>query len=414
VPKKQRGKRKPALVFMLHGTGLNHGWSFWNYPIADGTFRGDDIVVSPDGLTPGNGDTFNFVQNKKDGEQIVALIKHFRSKFDVGNVYLYGHSQGAFFCYWFAGEHPELVDGIVAHAGNVLDVRHSKLAKDRVAIGILHARSDQVVPAECAERTEKIYHDQDYRKVKCWIVDGIRDQAGHWPLPTHVATMFEWLDEVSTSNPVQAVEVARSALAGKEPNFAVAVRAAGEARVGLKKYKGEDKSEALETLDEIDGALSACAAAATAVLVPAFEAADKGKEPGPWASDARWCRQAFAGSDVFATGAKPLASLFKKHDKAIAALARIKDPDSKKYAKAALKALRSGYVGEGWGALGLDLSRRIEAGWAPIEGWPDDVAAAVSAAGAGDDLVATEPLAKAIADALEGYGKEHPALLSRD
>lgn len=175
VPKKQRGKPKPVLVFMLHGTGLNHGWSFWNYPIADGTFRGDDIVVSPDGLTPGNGDTFNFVQNKKDGEQIVALIKHFRSK----------------------------------------------LAKDRVAIGILHARSDQVVPAECAERTENIYHDQDYRKVKCWIVDGIRDQAGHWPLPTHVATMFEWLDEVSTSNPVQAFEVARSALAEKEPNFAV-------------------------------------------------------------------------------------------------------------------------------------------------------------------------------------------------
>ena len=103
LPKKSRSKRKPALVLMLHGTGLNHGWSFWNYPIGSGVFQPNDIVVSPDGLTPGNGETFNFVQNKKDEGQIVGLIELFRSNFDVGNVYLYGHSQGAFFCYWFAG-----------------------------------------------------------------------------------------------------------------------------------------------------------------------------------------------------------------------------------------------------------------------------------------------------------------------
>ena len=86
LPKKARGRRKPCLIFMLHGTGLNHGWSFWNYPIAKGAFRGDDIVVSPDGLTPGQGETFNFVQGKKDGEQIEHLIELFRGQFDIGNV----------------------------------------------------------------------------------------------------------------------------------------------------------------------------------------------------------------------------------------------------------------------------------------------------------------------------------------
>ncbi|QDV06086.1 Alpha/beta hydrolase family protein [Planctomycetes bacterium Poly30] len=412
LPQKQRGRRKPALVFMLHGTGLNHGWSFWNYPIAKGTFRGEDIVVSPDGLTPGSGDTFNFVQNKTDEEQIVGLIELFRSRFDIGNVYLYGHSQGAFFCYWFAGEHPELVDGIVAHAGNVLNVQHPKIAKEKVAIGILHARSDQVVPVSCAERTETIYRDQGYQKVKCWIVEGIRDQAGHWPLPTHVATMFEWLDEVATFHPVQAVEVARGALADKEPNFSVAIRAAGDAREGLKKYRGDDKAVALAMLDEIDGALARCAEAAAAALVPVFEAAGKGKEPGPWAADVRWCRQAFARSDAFARGTKSFASTFKSHDKAIAALARIKDPESKKYAKAALNALRDGFVGEGWEALALDLKGRIEGGWAPIDGLEDDVDAAISSASLDDEKDRTDALTSALAEALEACKGDYPAVFA--
>jgi predicted esterase len=207
-------------LLMLHGTGLNHGWSFWNYPIL-GDFRRRDIVVSPDGLTPGHGDTFNFVQGQKDGEQIAGLITEFKKRFPVGRVYLYGHSQGAFFCYWFAGEHPGLVDGIVAHAGNVLDVNHGKLSKEKVAIGILHGRADAVVPVECATRTEKIYRDQGYQKLKLEIVEGLTEQSGHWPLPNHVAKLLEWLDQVSVQSAARAVRTAASALCGQNPDLGV-------------------------------------------------------------------------------------------------------------------------------------------------------------------------------------------------
>ena len=97
LPKKLADGKPRALTLMLHGTGLKWGWAFWNYPIANGGFRGDDIVVAPEGMTPGGGDTFNFVQDKKDGDHIAGLIAWFKKKFTIDRVYLYGHSQGAFF-----------------------------------------------------------------------------------------------------------------------------------------------------------------------------------------------------------------------------------------------------------------------------------------------------------------------------
>src|SRR5262245_46009905 len=48
LPKKLDRANPPNLLLMLHGTGLKWGWAFWNYPIAEGAFRGDDIVVAPE------------------------------------------------------------------------------------------------------------------------------------------------------------------------------------------------------------------------------------------------------------------------------------------------------------------------------------------------------------------------------
>ena len=96
-----------------------------------------------------------------------GLIAYFKKKLPIGKVYLYGHSQGAFFAYWFAGEHPELVDGIVAHAGNVLaDVKHPKAAKEKVAIGILHGRADAVVPVDAPTRPRRSTRSRGTRSCK--------------------------------------------------------------------------------------------------------------------------------------------------------------------------------------------------------------------------------------------------------
>jgi len=316
VPKDIDAKNPPDLLLMLHGTGMNHGWSFWNYPIL-GDFRRRDIVVSPDGLTPGNGDTFNFVQGPKDGEQIAGLIADFKKRFPIGRVYLYGHSQGAFFCYWFAGEHPELVDGIVAHAGNVLDVKHDKLAKQKVAIGILHGRADAVVPVDCAIRTDKIYREQGYAKVRLEIVDGLTEQSGHWPLPVQVASMLEWLDQVSTQSAAQAMRTAVSELQREMPDLGVVGDLLGRAKKLLPKADPADKAALPPAIEAMQAFLD------KAVLVHSQALLADGAALAPNAAFGEWAPQFSIADRAFADHAEWKKAMAKtretksRHDKAV-------------------------------------------------------------------------------------------------
>ena len=251
----------PNLIFMFHGTGGNHGWSFWNYPIGSNGFRPNDIVVSPEGMTPGQGSTFNFVQNKNDEEQIVGLIKNFKSRFKINKVFLYGHSQGAFFAYWFAGQQPKLVDGFIAHAGNLLaNVAHPKFARENLAVAILHGRADAVVPVSCATSSHEAYKKMGYRRLKLEIVEGLNERTGHWPLPAQVSQLFLWLDKVSTSSADSAVQAFEDELKAKNPSLESLQILISKSETLIKKYRGKDKkdvaariAEARKTMDELCG-----------------------------------------------------------------------------------------------------------------------------------------------------------------
>jgi len=316
LPKDIDGKNPPDLLLMLHGTGLDHRWSFANYPIL-GDFRRRDIVVSPDGLTPGGGGTFNFVQGPKDGEQIAGLIADFKKRFPIGRVYLYGHSQGAFFCYWFAGEHPELVDGIVAHAGNVLDVKHDKLAKQKVAIGILHGRADAVVPVDCAIRTETIYREQGYAKVRLEIVDGLTEQSGHWPLPVQVASMLEWLDQVSTQSAAQAVRTAIGELQRELPDLGVVGDLLGRAKKLLPKADPADKAALPPAIDALQTFLDKTVLVHSQALLAGGAALDPNAAFGEWAPQFGIAERAFADHAEWKKAMAKTRETKSRHDKAV-------------------------------------------------------------------------------------------------
>lgn len=349
LPEKLDSKSPPDLLLMFHGTGLNHEWSFANYPImAD--FRRRDIVVSPDGVTPGQGTTFNFVQGPKDGEQVEGLINDFRKRFPVGRVYLYGHSQGAFFSYWFASEHPELVDGIVAHAGNLLDVKHSKLAKQKVAIGILHGRADAVVPVECATRTEKIYREQGYEKVKLMIVDGLSEQSGHWPLPMQLAQMLDWLDQVSTQSAAQSLRIIASELARKNVDLGVVVEQVGKARKLLPKADEADKKVLPAQLDALSAFLDKAAAAHAGKLGQEPALVDAKAPFGPWAAHFLLADRAFGDLPAWRKAMGKPRELAAQADKQVEKALKGLEKPAKDSIAAALKAceeaFRSPRVGE--------------------------------------------------------------------
>jgi len=354
LPTKIDARKPPDLILMLHGTGLNHGWSFWNYGIGAGRFRPDDIVVSPDGCTPG-GATFNFTQNKKDGDQIADLIRLFKKTYPIDNVYLYGHSQGAFFCYWFAGEHPELVDAFIAHAGNVLSVKHPKAARENIGVAILHADADQVVNVACAHRSHKIYKDQGYKKLKLEIVEGLRKQAGHWPLPEHVKKLLEWCDRVSTKTAGGALDIAEDA-ALKDPVALVTVsEALTSATTLLKKHRGKDKAALTLRLKSLSDLITKAGDAHGASFA-GLKSADL-KTYGPWAAHFRSVHRAVASDPGFKKAARLLVSKARTDTKAAKkALGKLEKSGAKAFA-AGVTVWRKATLAEGYDDLESALIR---------------------------------------------------------
>ncbi|HIC24124.1 MAG TPA: hypothetical protein EYO84_11890 [Planctomycetes bacterium] len=363
LPHQINPKKPPNLVLMLHGTGLTWGWAFWNYPISNGRFRGNDIVIAPEGMTPGGGDSFNFIQGKTDGDHIAGLIRHFRSKFPIDKVYVYGHSQGAFFCYWFAGAYTELVDGIVAHAGNVLSVNHNKLAKDKVAIGILHGKADAVVSVECAYRTEKIYKQQGYKKIKMSIVEGLTERSGHWPLPTQVAEMFDWLDQVNADSPQLALSVALSELAKDSPDLEIVSSAAYKAKSLAKRMKGAEGKALRATIDTVVNFLEEVQSAHASIIKQAQKASKSANKGSfhPWMAHFRIVNASFTGSASWRKNLKSLVSTSKKQQRAVdAALSVISNKLNRGTLKQAVGVLQKSMLASNAQELELTFSRMAQ------------------------------------------------------
>jgi len=344
------GPRAPHLILMLHGTGLTYPWAFWNYPIHTGHFRKHDFVVAPESENPNSG----FFQGKPDREEVAGLIKLFRKTWpQIRNVYLYGHSQGAFFCYYFAGEEPGMIDGVVAHAGNFFKAKLDKGARDKVAIGILHGRADAVVTVQCAFSTELIYREGGYRNVKLMVVDGLNETSGHWPLPWHLPRMLAWCDQVTARNPVDAAEAALEELAQEEPDLAAVATAVAAGRKLLEKASPEDARIASERLAAIEALLDAAREAFAAALLP--EAGAQSKSNGPWPSQFRIAQAAFGPKWREAAAALQKEAL--RHTKAVAeAVQGLAKGSKKSYAKA-LATLQEAFLGDGYEHLLLQAGR---------------------------------------------------------
>ncbi len=349
--------RGPALILMLHGTGLRWGWAFWNYPgIKTGKWRPNDIVVAPDGMTPDGRGNFNFIQNKENGEQIAGLIKDFRKAYDIDRVYLYGHSQGAFFCYWFAGEYPDLVDGIVPHAGNVLSVRHSKQSRD-VAIGIVHGIADAVVTVNCAFRTAQIYRDEDYPMVKLHAVEGLTEQSGHWPLPYQVSQMMDWLDKVTVNDPATAAKIIHAELELEKPDLATVRMLLDRSAKMLKKYKGDDAEDVKNLLDSGWDRFGLIAQAQMRDL-EAHTAKLKSKPNfGAWVSQFTAMNEVFYDHDNWKPAMKKAQSLAGKHNKAVAKAISGLGVANPKAFTSGLKALETGFLSPRYEELVIRMQR---------------------------------------------------------
>jgi hypothetical protein len=251
------------------------------------------------------------------------------------------------------------VNGIVAHAGNVLDVNHPKLAKQKIGIGILHGKADAVVSVECAYRTEKIYREQGYKKLKLYVVEGLTKRSGHWPLPKQVLEMFEWLDRVTVDTADGAVAVALSELAKAAPDLLVVVEAASDARRLFKKYKGKDRAELKAKLEAIEAFIGHAAAAHADHIRTCINSLKPMAATECWPAHFRLVSPALRNAAAWRRILRAQNALADRHEKSVArACKSLSKRPSKKAFVAALKALEESTLAESYAEL-RDLVGRV-------------------------------------------------------
>jgi len=197
------------VTVILHGTGLDYRWGHWNNPT--GIFRPDDIVLSVDGPTP-NGDSRLFMGEKPDAEAFKQFLDEMREVFAIDGLFLYGHSQGGFFTIYFAGEYPEAVSGVVAHASGAWN--WSKMGKKvkRVPIAFMHGTNDPVVPYRQSPGSRDAYADEGFDLLHLRRMPGYN----HWPNAVRATEVIGWCDGMSTEDPAEALREALEILRKKK------------------------------------------------------------------------------------------------------------------------------------------------------------------------------------------------------
>lgn len=226
VPKAYDAAKGANLTVVLHGNGLDYRWTFWNHK--EGEFRPDDIVVSLEGTEKlASTGAFEFVGGRDSCTKVHATLEELKATWKVNQTFLYGHSQGSFFVFEYAGEYPKDVAGVVGHAGALWNT--SKLAKANhgQAIAFLHGTDDANVPWAQSVDGRTAYREADYPLVH---LRTLWDWP-HAPNWRQAMNQLSWCEGMTSSDPAR-VATCLEALAddqawgGVDPAacFAVATR----------------------------------------------------------------------------------------------------------------------------------------------------------------------------------------------
>lgn len=235
VPKGYDGKVSRNLTVILHGTGLDWRWGPANHPV--GVFRPDDVVVSVDGTSPGNNGTRLFLQGQKDADAFAAFLGELKALFAVKDVFLYGHSQGGFFVSFFAGLHPELVTGVVAHAsGAWLGIDMGPKVR-KVALAFMHGTMDPVVPYGQSPAARDAYVKAGFDRVHLRRLH----RYNHWPNAVRATECLDWCEGVTTDDPAAALAAAKRIVTPKKADEYqwTTVVGFGAARDVLRRFEGK-------------------------------------------------------------------------------------------------------------------------------------------------------------------------------
>jgi predicted esterase len=197
VPASYDPEKGACLTVVLHGNGLDERWTFANHPA--GKFRPDDIVVSPDGTTAHKGTGANeFLGEERDATRFRALLEELQGTWKVRQTFLYGHSQGSFFVFYYAGLHPGTIDGVLGHASGVWNWTRQGKEGRRLAIGLMHGTDDHI-PYGQSWHGRKSYRDAGYPLVHLRTLF----DWPHMPHWVQAAQVLAWCEGMTSDDPAR-------------------------------------------------------------------------------------------------------------------------------------------------------------------------------------------------------------------
>ena len=200
IPKDYDPEKGAAVTYILHGSNLTHGWGFANHDWK--SFRPDDIVISPDGTTSNGQGGFNSLGRREDAKRFHDFHEEIKARLNVTAVYLYGHSQGSFFAFYYAGEYPQDVQGVVGHASGVWTQTRLGKKGHHQPIVLMHGTQDPVVPYVQSAGGFSSFVDAKYPHVRLRSLEW----WNHWPAEhngpvPHTSQQLAWVEGMSTTDP---------------------------------------------------------------------------------------------------------------------------------------------------------------------------------------------------------------------
>lgn len=256
VPKGYDHAAGANLTFILHGSNLDRRWGFANHTA--GKFRAQDIVVSPDGTTSNGKGRFNYLQGKTDLTRFHELHDELKATFNVRATYLYGHSQGSFFSFYYAGAYPDEVQGVLGHASGVWLGTQGGSKHHHQAIALMHGTADTIVP----HRQSAASLSAHYLKLK-YPMARLRslDDRNHQPSQHHAAQQLAWCEGMTTDDPARVAASIDELMGVKEGLDPVALWQVAERALGLKGLDAKARKNAERALKDVDKAADAHVAA---------------------------------------------------------------------------------------------------------------------------------------------------------
>ncbi len=341
VPKSYDPEVGANLTFVLHGNGLDHRWTFWNHPA--GEFRADDIVISPDGTSYHSGTKANeFLGEKKDAERFHEFLTEMESKWKVNQTFLYGHSQGSFFVFYYAGEYPEDVDGLCGHASGVWNWTQQGRFGHHQAIGVMHGTEDHI-PYGQGWHGAQSYRDRKYPLVH---LNTLYDW-NHRPHHYQAELVLSWAEGMTSDRPeriLACLEVLSNEKVPMGPDWSALWEVAN--RLATMESATEDQraegTRLASAVDELAGKHVA------AIQKAAGKSKLKKVDKKPWVGQLIRFVEDFRGVPALASfekdNGRTLTSLRKTGDKAYTDYYQKRERDQGKAFSAGLEMLEEGFL----------------------------------------------------------------------